>query len=303
MHGKNYICWWKHTLTSGVAYSHRQGDSALRHNMYLLERAPEIFARRRLRICKTQLLVSDAATILRGPRIGNVTPGSDLWQADPVSRCLAKICPEIEATLTSFPPCHQSDSFGPSQRHRSAPLSGWIICRKTRQLAKRPIGPRVTWWGGPVRGKACGGRANQGPGIEGGICAVFAAVQLFIATWLLISARVQVCQHAGEREREGAATGFNHMHTFCQAAAQWRKVKQMLTFCKTASRCYCQFRSGHIAQQCLNLAPTMFWRYICHLHSHSHSQMEQSCQEQWALQNCEWKFSSEEKTKCLYLTF
>ena len=202
MHGKNYICWWKHTLTSGVAYSHRQGDPALRHNMYLLERAPQIFARRRLRICKTQLFVSDAATILRGPRIWNVTPGSDLWQADPVSRCLAKICPEIEATLTSFPPCHQSDSFGPSQRHRSAPLSGWIICRKTRQLAKRPIGPRVTWWGGPVRGKACGGRANQGPGIEGGICAVFAAVQLFIATWLLISARVQVCQHAGERERE-----------------------------------------------------------------------------------------------------
>ena len=72
---------------------------------------------------------------------------------------------------------------------------------------------------GPVRGKACGGPANQGPGIEGGICAVFAAVQLFIATWLLISSSEYKCASTQERERERerAATGFNHMHTFCQA--------------------------------------------------------------------------------------
>ena len=53
-----------------------------------------------------------------------------------------------------------------------------------------------------MRAKAQAGPANQGPGIEGGICAVFAAVQLFIATWLLISSEYK-CASTQEREREG----------------------------------------------------------------------------------------------------
>ena len=85
-----------------------------------------------------------------------------------------------------------------------------------KNWAKRPIGPRSHDRVGPVRAKACAEPANQGPGFEAGICAVFAAVQLFIATWLPIS-EYKCASTQGERERERAATGFNHMHTFCQA--------------------------------------------------------------------------------------
>ena len=85
-----------------------------------------------------------------------------------------------------------------------------------KNSAKRPIGPRSRDRVGPVRAKACSEPANQGPGFEAGICAVFAAVQLFIATWLPIS-EYKCASTERERERERAATGFNHMHTFCQA--------------------------------------------------------------------------------------
>ena len=71
-----------------------------------------------------------------------------------------------------------------------------------KNWAKRPIGPRSHDRVGPVRAKACSEPANQGPGFEAGICAVFAAVQLFIATWLLIS-EYKCASTEREREREG----------------------------------------------------------------------------------------------------
>ena len=118
----------------------------------LLERAanfqPRIFARR-LRICKTRLFV-ETATILRGLRIWNVTPGSDLGQLAPFSRCLAKICPEIEATLSSF--AHILFAIASAvQRHRSAPL--WM-----NNLQKKSAAGKKADWAeshdgeGPVRG-------------------------------------------------------------------------------------------------------------------------------------------------------